>query len=119
MSTVYRKNRKNSDADIIRLNSIGLSLGAIATRLNCHPTSITLRLKALKIPPADTRRCFMSDILEKTSVDFPDELADQLNSRGYTSIKDYVRDLMLIDVATNRPIVTAVVSEDPLQSVAA
>ena len=62
MSTVLRRNRKGSDRDITRLNSLGFSLSKIGERLSCHPTSITLRLKSLKIAPADTRRAFMEDI---------------------------------------------------------
>ena len=62
MSDVYRANRKSTDAEIIGLNSAGLSLATIASKLDCHPTTITLRLKSLKIDPADTRRAFMEDI---------------------------------------------------------
>ncbi len=92
MSTVYRANRKATDADIIRMNSVGLSLGTIAEALDCHPTTITLRLKSLKIKPADTRRSFMEDIFVKLSGDQQEWLADQVVN---TSIKEYVRQLII------------------------
>lgn len=92
MSDVYRANRKATDADIIRLNSVGLSLATIARALDCHPTTITLRLKSLKIPPADTRRSFMEDVFMDLNVDQQEWLADCLNAN--VSIKDYVRDLI-------------------------
>lgn len=87
MSSVYRANRKATDADIIRLNSVGLSLGTIARALDCHPTTITLRLRSLKIPPADTRRSFMEDIFLKLSLEQQEWLADQVAT---TNIKDFV-----------------------------
>ena len=92
MSDVYRANRKATDADIIRLNSVGLSLATIARALDCHPTTITLRLKSLKILPADTRRSFMEDVFMDLNVDQQEWLADQLSSDA--SIKDYVRELI-------------------------
>ena len=92
MSTVYRANRKAIDADIIRLNSVGLSLGTIARALDCHPTTITLRLRSLKIPPADTRRTFMEDIFLSLTLDEQEWLADQVVN---TTIKDYVKQLIV------------------------
>ena len=92
MSTVYRANRKTIDADIIRLNSVGLSLGTIARALDCHPTTITLRLRSLKIPPADTRRTFMEDIFLSLTLDEQEWLADQVAN---TAVKDYVKQLIV------------------------
>lgn len=92
MSTVYRANRKATDADIIRLNSVGLSLATIARALDCHPTTITLRLRSLKIPPADTRRTFMEDIFLSLSLDQQEWLADQVAN---TAVKDYVKQLIV------------------------
>lgn len=92
MSSVYRANRKATDADIIRLNSVGLSLATIAQALDCHPTTITLRLKSLKIKPADTRRSFMEDIFLKLTNEEQEWLADQVIS---TSIKEYVKQLII------------------------
>lgn len=92
MSTVYRANRKAIDADIIRLNSVGLSLGTIARALDCHPTTITLRLRSLKIPPADTRRTFMEDIFLSLTLDEQEWLADQVVN---TTVKDYVKQLIV------------------------
>ncbi len=92
MSTVYRANRKATDADIIRLNSVGLTLATIAHVLNCHPTTITLRLRSLKIKPADTRRSFMEDIFMKLNTSQQEWLADQVTN---SSIKEYVEKLII------------------------
>ena len=93
MSLVYRPNRKATDHDIIRLNSVGLSLSTIAQVLGCHPTTVTLRLKSLQIEPADTRRTFMEDIFKSLSPEHQEWLADRL---GPTEpIKWYVRDLLV------------------------
>lgn len=91
MSDVKRANRKATDADIIRLNSVGLSLGTVARALDCHPTSVTLRLRQLKIPPADTRRSFMEDIFLALQLDEQEWLADQVVN---VNIKDYVKKLI-------------------------
>lgn len=93
MSTVFRANRKANDADIIRLNSVGLSLATIARVLGCHPTTITQRLKSLGIPPADTRRSFMEDVFLTLNTDQQEWLANQLNSE--LSVKGFVRDLIV------------------------
>lgn len=92
MSTVFRHNRKATDADIVRLNSVGLSLATIARALNCHPTTITLRLKSLNVPPADTRRAFMEDVFLALNPDEQEWLADQLN--GTMPVKDFVQRLI-------------------------
>lgn len=93
MSSAYRANRKASDGDIIRMNSVGLSLASIARALNCHPTTITQRLHALNIPPADTRRTFMEDVFLSLSSAQQEWLADQLGP--HITIKDYVRNLLV------------------------
>lgn len=93
MSTLFRANRKAEDADIIRLNSVGLSLGTIARVLDCHPSTVTLRLNSLGVPPADTRRSFMEDIFVSLSVEHQEWLADQLVS-GMT-IKEFVKSLII------------------------
>ena len=92
MSTVYRANRKATDDDIIRLNSVGLSLATIARALDCHPTTVTLRLRSLKIPPADTRRSFMEDIFLSLDLNQQEWLSREVTG---TSIKDYVKSLIL------------------------
>lgn len=97
MSTVYRANRKATDADIIRLNSVGLSLGTIARALDCHPTTITQRLRHLGIPPADTRRSFMEDIFLSLTLEQQEWLADQVTN---TNVKDFVK--LLITEAYKR-----------------
>ena len=98
MSQVYRPNRKATDADIIRLNSLGYSLATIGSELGCHPTTITLRLRALNIDPADTRRTFMEDVLKPLSLRQHERLAEKLGPQH--SIKDYVRNLVAKDLLT-------------------
>lgn len=93
MSAVNRPNRKATDAQIVRLNSVGLSLGTIAKLLNCHPTTITLRLKQLNIPPSDTRRTFMEDIFCSLSDDQQQWLIDQLGP--HLSVKDFVKNVLV------------------------
>lgn len=89
MSTVYRANRKASDADVIRLNSVGLSLGTVARLVGCHPTTITLRLKSLGVEPADTRRTFMEDVFIRLSPNTQEWLADYLRDNNI-SVKTFV-----------------------------
>lgn len=93
MSQVLRTNRKASDADIIRLNSVGLSLATIAKILGVHPSSVTLRLKSLGIPPADTRRTFMEDVFKMLEPNEQEWFADTIQASG-TSLKEFVRDLI-------------------------
>lgn len=93
MSSVYRPNRKATDADIIRLNSVGLSLSTIARLVDCHPATISLRLKSLNVAPADTRRTFMEDVFVTLSEEQQEWLADQLGP--HISIKDFVRNALV------------------------
>jgi hypothetical protein len=89
------------DQNIIRLNSVGLSLGTIGKLVGCHATTVTLRLKELNVQPADTRRAFMEDIVKSMSEDQLEWLADQLGPT--ISIKDYIRNLLVKDyVAAQR-----------------
>ena len=101
MSNVYRSNRKGSDEEIIRLNSVGLSLSTIAKVLDCHPTTVTLRLKSLNIKPADTRRTFMEDVFTSLSNDQQEWLADQLGP--HISVKDFVRNLVVKEYMLKKP----------------
>lgn len=101
MSQVFRPNRKATDGDIIRLNSVGLSLSTIAKVLDCHPTTITLRLKSLNIAPADTRRTFMEDVFTSLSQNQQEWLADQLGP--HISIKDFVRNLLVRAYLDKKP----------------
>jgi hypothetical protein len=96
MSSANRTNRKATDADIVKLNSLGLSLATIGSRLGCHPTTITLRLKSLNIEPADTRRTFMEDVVLSFSEGQQTALADKLGP--HLSVKDYVRNLIAKDL---------------------
>lgn len=93
MSNVYRANRKATDEDIIRLNSVGLSLNTIADMLGCHPTTVTLRLKSLGIPPADTRRAFMETIYNDLSPDQKAWLQDKLGP--HISVHNYIKNLLV------------------------
>jgi IS30 family transposase len=93
VTSAYRANRKAEDEDIVRLNSVGLSLGKIAKTLDCHPTTITLRLKDMGIQPADTRRAFMESIYESMTPRQREWLENQLGPTH--TIKDYVRNLLI------------------------
>ena len=94
MSTAYRVNRKASDADIIRLNSVGLSLCTVAKVLGCHPTTVTLRLKSLGVDPADTRRTFMEDIFLQLTPAQQDWLAERLEADNI-HVKTLVKRLLI------------------------
>jgi len=94
MSKLLRVNRKAYDEDIVRLNSVGLSLTTIAKLLNCHPTTVTLRLKSLGVAPADTRRTFMEDVFRMLEPNQQEWLADQMVDGQ--DLKDYVRRLIVL-----------------------
>lgn len=87
-----RPTRKASNEDIIKYNSLGFSLKTQGKILGMHPTTITLRLGKLNVAPADTRRAFMEDILERMPNVQVEWLADQLGP--HHSIKDYVHNLL-------------------------
>jgi hypothetical protein len=61
--------------------------------LDCHPTTITLRLQSLGITPADTRRSFMEDVYRGLSPAQQEWLAGQLGP--HHSIKDFVKSLLV------------------------
>lgn len=96
MSTANRVNRKATDSEIIKWNSLGLSLSGIGKILNCHPTTITLRLQSLNVEPADTRRSFMEDVVLSLSPRQQEDLASKLGP--HLSIKDHVRNLIAKDL---------------------
>lgn len=96
MPIANRPNRKASDADIIRYNSIGYSLATIGKRLGVHPTTVTLRLRYLNVDPADTRRTFMEDVLAPLNEKQHEKLAAKLGPMY--SIKDHVRNLLVKDL---------------------
>jgi hypothetical protein len=93
MTDAYRVNRKTTDEDLVRLNSVGLSLGTIAKTLGCHPTTVTGRLKELGIEPADTRRAFMESIYKSFNPKQREWLENQLGPS--LTIKDYIRNTLL------------------------
>lgn len=92
MSAAFRPNRKASDEDLIRLNSVGLSLATIGKMLDCHPTTVTLRLRELGVEPADTRRAFMEDIYTSMSPSQQAWLTDQLGP--HYSIRDFIKNTL-------------------------
>jgi hypothetical protein len=85
--------RKADDRKIIEFNNLGLSLTGIGERLNVHPTTVSNRLKELRIDPIDTRRAFMEDIFEALAPAQQEWLIQQLGP-GYT-VKDFVRALLI------------------------
>lgn len=99
MSNVFRYNRKASDEDIIRLNSVGISLATIARMMGMHPASVTLRLKSLKITPTDTRRSFMEDVFNNLPTNSQDLVAAHLAMNPGMSIRTYVSQLISKDLS--------------------
>jgi hypothetical protein len=93
MSSANRPNRKATDQDIIRLNSVGLSLRTIGKQLGCHPTTITLRLNDLGVPPANTRRAFMEEIYNQLSDSQKSWLEAQLGPK--LPVKDFILNLIV------------------------
>ncbi|WP_421991736.1 hypothetical protein [Roseococcus sp.] len=105
MTPALRRNRKASNEDILRYNAIGMSLTSIGEKLNCHATSVTLRLKSLNEAPADTRRGFMEDVLSQIDPDMVEELANIVMSDASgrpKPIKTYIRELLIKDVLCRR-----------------
>jgi len=93
MSTVNRSNRKVHDADLIRLNTVGISLGAMGRLLGCEAATVALRLRQLGLNPTDTRRAFMEDIYDSMTPDQRDWLIDQLGP--HSPIKSFIKDLLI------------------------
>lgn len=85
--------KKFKDEDIIRLNSVGLSLKEIAAQLGCHHTTVTMRLTELGIAPADTRRSFMNRIFNSLSEQQQEWLILQLE--GGRPIEDFIKSLLV------------------------
>jgi transcriptional regulator with XRE-family HTH domain len=93
MTSVFRPNRKANDDELIKLNSLGLSLQTIAKKFGCHPSTVTQRLKDLGIPVADTRRAFMEDVYNSLSGPQQEFLSEKLGAS--TSVKEFVRKLIV------------------------
>lgn len=95
-------NQKFSDEDLLRLNSVGLSLGTIAKALNCHPSAITHRFKSLGIKPMDTRHAFMETIFLSLDLQQQEWLANKMG--GSTSaLKQYLTQLIVSDFKKENP----------------
>lgn len=92
--------KKADDLRIIELNSVGISLSGIGRRLSIHHTTVTSRLKAHNIEPADTRRAFMEDIYDSLSLAQKDWLIEQLGGRN---IKDLVKSLIVKEYINRKP----------------
>lgn len=84
--------KKSNDLRIIELNSVGISLAGIGRREGIHHTTVTARLKAHNIEPADTRRAFMEDIYDSLSMAQKDWLIEQLSAG---TIKDFIKGLIV------------------------
>lgn len=93
--------KKVNDNAVIALNSVGISLAGIAKRLNCHHTTVTSRLNALSVPPADTRRSFMEDIYDSLSPRQQEWLTNQLGPSH--SVKDFVKSLIIKEYVAKNP----------------
>ena len=93
--------KKLNDAEVIGLNSVGISLAGIAKRLNCHHTTVTARLTALSVPPADTRRSFMEDIFDGLSPKQQEWLMNQLGPSH--PVKDFVKSLIIKEFIHKNP----------------
>jgi hypothetical protein len=100
MTSANRPNRKASDEDLIRLNSVGLSLATVGEILKCHPSTVTLRLRDLGVEPADTRRAFMEEIYFSLTLSQQEWLADQLGPS--LSIKDFVKHLLVKEFVASK-----------------
>lgn len=94
-----KKSERVQDTDIRRLNHIGLSLKAIAELLGCHPATVTLRLKAMKVAPFDTRRSFMEQVFMSLTTEQQEWLSHHLYNNDI-SIKDYIVSLIRDAYAT-------------------
>lgn len=81
------------DELILKMNALGVSLATIAFNLNCHPSTITHRLKSLGIPPVDTRRAFMEDILFSMTEEEQEWLSDKIE-QSKQPIKEYIAELI-------------------------
>jgi len=101
MSKSYRSNRKVTNEDLIKYNNMGLSLKAIGSILNVHPSTVKIRLDQMGIPTADTRRAFMEDVYSTLTPAARDWLADQVQE-GSMNVKQLVTHLITQASIMNR-----------------
>lgn len=97
MTNALRHNRKITDEDALRLNAVGLSISTMAKLLNCHPSSVSLRLKSLKVEPQDTRKSFMEGIFTNLSEAQQEALADYLFDNTI-NVQEYILKLVEDDM---------------------
>lgn len=93
MTTAFRQELQERDEQIIKLNNTGLGMSTIAELLNCHPTTITHRLKKLNVEPIDTRRGFMEDIISKLTYEEQEWLLEILTEKEM-NIKEFITKLI-------------------------
>lgn len=93
VATPTRKRAVVDNADVIRLNALGLRMSTIAEKLGCSTITVTNRLKALGVPVVDTRRSFMDDVYAALEPAEQEWLADYLFVNEATS-KDLVVQLI-------------------------
>lgn len=107
MTQVLRHNRKITDSEILRMNGVGLSLATIAKTRDCHPSSISLRLDAMNVPAANTRRAFMEEIFMGLEPEIQESLADHMTppdgSPPTTTLKQLVASLITEKFKASHP----------------
>lgn len=102
MPATSSRRKIGSDQELLRLNSLGLSLSTIASILGCHYSSVSLRLKAMNVAPIDTRKPFMEAVLGSMPEEAQSALVNHLETDSI-HIRDYVRDLIVKDLM-NHPL---------------
>jgi hypothetical protein len=93
--------RQARDADIARLNGVGLSLTTVGYLLGVHPTTVHSRLLAIGMVPADTRRSFMEDIYKRLSPAQKSWLENQVGP--HITVKDLVTSLLVRAFLSQQP----------------
>lgn len=88
-----RTKKQIPDSELIRLNALGLSLRTIARTVQCHQTTVTLRLKDIGVSATDTRHSFMEDVLMR----LPENQLNWVETKlgPHHSIKDFVTSLIV------------------------
>jgi len=90
---------KMKSEDLLRLNAVGISQGTIARMHDCSMAAVSMRLKALNVPPVDTRKSFMEDVFTGLPEHLQEGLADHLQQNPLYTINDYVRELIARDIS--------------------
>lgn len=93
MSNVPQSERVQ-DADIRRLNHVGLSQKAIAEELGCHPATVAVKLKTLGIKSVDTRHSFMEAVYKGLNRSQQEWLSRHLYNNDM-DLRKFVSDLVV------------------------